>query len=82
MNLPIITNSGKLDPVHGNPDGYVTKDGKWAAVPCGCQFVIICEGKQVYTTKTYDLAKEYITKKLKQTPRKQKSASSLEQHFL
>jgi hypothetical protein len=81
MNLPSIPNRGKLDSVQGNPDGYVTKDGKWAAVPCGKQFVIICEGQQVYSAKTYDLAKAYIDKKVKQTPRKRKSAASLEGHF-
>ena len=81
MNLPIIQNIGKLDPVHGNPDGYVTNDGKWAAVPFGNNFVIICEGKQIHTAKTYELAKEYINKKIKQTPRKRKSDASLEQHF-
>jgi hypothetical protein len=81
MNLPIIPNRGKLDPVHGNPDGYVTKDGKWAAVPWGNKFVIICNGEQVHTSNNLTTAKDYIQKKVKQTPRKRTASSSLEEHL-
>lgn len=28
-------NEGILNPKPGNPNGYVTKDGMWAAVPWG-----------------------------------------------
>lgn len=76
-----VQNEGILNPKAGNPNGYVTKDGRWAAVPWGKQFVIIHEGQQVYSAKTYNLAKEYIDKKVKQTPRRKKSTSSLEEHF-
>jgi hypothetical protein len=33
MNVPNITNSGLLKAVASDPEGYVTKDGMWAAVP-------------------------------------------------
>lgn len=79
--IPTIPNSGKLNSVQGDPEGYVTKDGKWAAVPCGMNFVIIHDGKQVHTTNSFGTAKDYILKKQKQTPRKRKSVSSLEEHF-
>jgi hypothetical protein len=78
MNLPHIPNSGLLDSVPSNPEGYVTKDGKWAAVPWGNKYVIICNGQQVHTANTYQTAKDYIQKKVKQTPRKKKSSSSLD----
>jgi hypothetical protein len=81
MNLPNIPNRGKLDSVHGNPDGYVTKDGKWAAVPWGNKFVIICNGEQVHTSNNLTTAKDYIQKKVKQTPRKRTASSSLEEHL-
>lgn len=81
MIIPTIPNSKKLDSIQGDPEGYVTKDGKWAAVPCGTNFVILHEGKQVHTTNSFRTAKDYILNKQKQTPRKRKSTSSLEQHF-
>jgi len=81
MNLPFIRNSGLLDSVPSNPAGYVTKDGKWAAVPWGKKYVILCNGEQVHTASTFDLAKDYIKKKVKQTPRKRKASSSLEEHL-
>jgi hypothetical protein len=81
MNLPNIPNRGKLDSVHGNPDGYVTKDGKWAAVPWGNKFVIICNGEQVHTSNNLTTAKDYIQKKVKQTPRKRTASSSLENYL-
>lgn len=65
----------------GDPLGYVTKDGKWAAVPHGKQFIILCNGEQVHLSKTLSDAKTYIQKKVKQTPRKRKSTSSLEEHL-
>lgn len=81
MNLPFIPQEGKLDPVMGDPQGYVTKDGKWAAVPWGKKYVIICNGEQVHTASSFLLAKEYIKKKVQQTPRKRKTTSSLEEHL-
>jgi hypothetical protein len=81
MSIPTIPNSGKLNSVHGDPEGYVTKNGEWAAVPCGTNFVIVHKGKQVHTTNSFQTAKDYILNKQKQTPRKRKSSSSLEKHF-
>ena len=81
MNLPFVPNSGLLDSVPSDPDGYVTKDGKWAAVPWGNKFVIICNGEQVHTANNLATAKEYIKKKVAQTPRKRKSSSSLENYL-
>jgi hypothetical protein len=80
-NLPFIPKPGILNEVPGNPAGYMTKDGKWAAVPWGKKYVIICNGEQVHTASTFDLAKEYIQKKVKQTPRKRTASSSLEEHL-
>ena len=81
MNLPNIPNSGLLNNVPTDPEGYVTKDGKWAAVPWGNKFVIICNGEQVHTSNNLTTAKDYIQKKVKQTPRKRTSTSSLENYL-
>jgi hypothetical protein len=81
MLLPNIPNSGLLNSVPSDPQGYVTKDGKWAAVPWGKKFVVICNGEQVHTASTLFLAKDYIQKKVKQTPRKRSSSSSLEEYL-
>lgn len=76
-----IQNESLLNPKPGDPNGYVTKDLKWAAVPWGNQFIVICNGQQVHTSKTLTLAKEYIKKKVQQTPRKRKTTSSLESYL-
>jgi hypothetical protein len=81
MNLPNIPNSGLLNNVPTDPEGYVTKDGKWAAVPWGNKFVIICNGEQVHTSNNLTTAKDYIQKKVKQTPRKRTASSSLENYL-
>lgn len=81
MNLPNIPNSGLLNNVPDSPEGYVTKDGKWAAVPWGNKFVIICNGEQVHTSNNLTTAKDYIQKKVKQTPRKRTASSSLENYL-
>jgi len=49
-------------------EGYVTKDGRWAAVSNGGgkQFTIIHDGQQVHTCRNYDFAKAYILKNSKQ----------------
>ena len=73
MNVPNITNSGLLKSVPSDPEGYVTKDGMWAAVPFGKKFIIIHNGQQVHMANNYKAAKLYITKALKG-----KSVSSLE----
>ena len=47
--------------------GYVTKDGSWAAVPLmnSKKFVIIHDGEQVHTSRNFDCAKTYILKNKK-----------------
>jgi hypothetical protein len=67
-----IQNETLLDNVPGDPNGYVTKDGTWAAVPWGKKFVILYNGQQVHTASTYKTAKSYILKAIKG-----KSVSSL-----
>jgi ABC-type uncharacterized transport system ATPase component len=71
MNIP---NEGLLNPKPGDPNGYVTKDGMWAAVPCGKKFIILHNGQQVHTANNYKSAKTYIQKSAKGA-----SVSSLEQ---
>ena len=48
---PDVPNSSLLANKPGDPEGYVTKDGMFAAVPCGKVFVIIHNGKQVHQGK-------------------------------
>jgi ABC-type uncharacterized transport system ATPase component len=69
-----IQNEGLLNPKPGNPNGYVTKDGMWAAVPYGKKFIILHNGQQVHTANNYKSAKTYIQKSAKGA-----SVSSLEQ---
>ena len=68
-----VQNETLLNNVPGDPNGYVTKDGMWAAVPCGKKFIIIHNGQQVHTANTYKSAKSYILKAIKG-----KSVSSLD----
>jgi hypothetical protein len=71
-----IQNESLLNPKPSDPNGYVTKDGMWAAVPFGNKFVIIHNGYQVHTANNYKTAKSYISKQLKVT--KNKTNSSVE----
>ena len=68
-----VQNEGLLNPTPGDPNGYVTKDGMWSAVPCGKKFVILHNGQQVHTANNYKTAKSYIQKAVKG-----KSVSSLD----
>ena len=45
-----------------NKEGYVTKDGTWAAVSIigSKQFAIIHNGERVHTSKNFDFARSYI----------------------
>jgi len=65
MNVPNITNSGLLKSVPSDPEGYVTKDGMWAAVPFGKKFMILHNGEQVHVSGTLATAKSYINKQIK-----------------
>ena len=60
-------NKGILENKPGYPNGYVTKDGMWAAVPLAKskKFVIINNGSIVHTSKNYPSAVSYIEKNLK-----------------
>lgn len=60
-----IQNETLLDPKVGYPNGYVTKDGVWSAVPCGKKFIILYNGKQVHIANNYKTAKSYIQKSAK-----------------
>ena len=71
-------NEGILNPKPSDPNGYVTKDGMWAAVPFGKKFVIIHNGQQVHTANNYSTAKSYILKEMKASKRK---TTTVEQFF-
>jgi hypothetical protein len=71
---PFIARPGILDAKPGDPEGYVTKDGMWAAVPFGKKFIILHNGQQVHTANNYKSAKTYIQKSAKGA-----SVSSLDQ---
>ena len=60
-----IQNEGLLNPVPGDPNGYVTKNLEWVAVPCGKKFIILHNGKQVHTSNNYKTARSYIQKAVK-----------------
>ena len=73
---PHIPNPNILDPKGGDPLGYVSNDGMWAAIPFANDkgFAIIHNGKQVHKVKTYKQALAYIKKSSKV-----KKTSSLEE---
>ena len=73
---PFIPRPGVLNPTPGDPEGYVTKDGMWAAVPFGKKFVIIHNGQQVHLANNYKAARTYISKEIKAS---KKVTSTLEQ---
>ena len=73
---PFIPRPGILNTTPGDPEGYVTKDGMWAAVPFGKKFVIIHNGQQVHVANNYKTAKSFI---LKQVKASKKTTSTLEQ---
>jgi hypothetical protein len=60
-----VQNETLLDPTPGDPNGYVTKDGMWAAIPWGKKFIIVYKGQQVHTCNNYKSAKTYIQKAAK-----------------
>ena len=72
---PFVDRPGILNPKTGDPNGYVTKDGVWAAVPYGKKFIIIHNGQQVHLANNYTTAKSYILKQIKVNKNK---TSSLE----
>ena len=64
---PHIYRPGILDPKPGDPNGYVTNDGMWAAVPIigSKKFAIINFGSVVHTANNYKTAVSYIEKAMK-----------------
>ena len=61
-----IQNEGLLNPTAGDPNGFVSKDGEWAAVSwTGKKYIIIYKGQQVHTANNYKSAKSYIQKAAK-----------------
>jgi hypothetical protein len=76
---PFIDRPGILDPKPGDPEGYVTNDGMWAAIPfAGKQkgFAIIHNGKHVKECKTYKQSVDFIKKQIKI---QKKTTSTLEE---
>jgi hypothetical protein len=57
-----IQNEGILNPKPGDPNGFVSKNGEWAAIPWGKKFIIVHKGQQVHTCNNYKSAKTYIQK--------------------
>ena len=65
---PFVYNRSLLNPKAGDPDGFVSNDGMWAAVPWSGDrkgFAIIHNGRQVHDVKTYKQALAYIKKESK-----------------
>jgi hypothetical protein len=60
-----VQNEGILNPKPGDPNGYVSKDGEWAALPWGKKFIIVHKGQQVHTANNYRTAMTYIKKAMK-----------------
>jgi len=63
---PHIDRPGILEPTPGDPQGFVTNDGMWAAVPfIDKGFAIIHNGKHVTEFKTYKQSVDFIKKQIK-----------------
>ena len=57
-----------LDAKVGQPTGYVTKDGMWAAVPSnGKKFAIVHNGIVEHFSKNFECAMTYIKRELKKS---------------
>jgi len=75
---PTIPNEKILYPKVGDPDGYVSNDGMWAAIPfVKGGFIIIHNGNAIHSAKTYKQAMDYI-KKMMKVHKNKPSSSSLE----
>ena len=64
---PFISRPEILNPKVGDPLGYVSNDGIWAAVPLGNtkKFVIIHNGSQEKICNNYKQSMDYIKRKTK-----------------
>ena len=69
---PFIERPGVLDDTPGDPEGYVTNDGMWAAIPIigSKAFAIINNGSVVHESRNYTAAKNYILKEIKKSRKK------------
>ena len=69
---PFIERPGVLEDKAGDPRGYVTNDGMWAAVPIigSKSFAIIHNGSVVHESRNYTSARSYISKELKKSKKK------------
>ena len=67
---PFVPRPGILDPKLGDPLGFVTNDGMWAAVPCGKKFMIIHKGSQIKVLNTYKQSVDFIKNQLKTKKRR------------
>ena len=66
-----------LDPQVGQPTGYVTKDGMWAAVPSnGKSFAIVHNGIVEHFAKNFESAMTYIKKGIQKEKKNARSKSS------
>ena len=75
---PHIDRPGILDPTPGDPQGYVTNDGMWAAIPIigSKKFAIIHNGRQERVCNTYKQSVDFIKNQVKI---KKKQMSTLEE---
>jgi hypothetical protein len=73
-----IQNESILNPKLGDPNGYVTKDGVWAAVPFGKKFMTIYNGQQMEVHNNLNAAKTYIQRQIK-TKKSKKGSATLEE---
>ena len=64
---PFVSRPEILNPKVGDPLGYVSNDGRWAAVPLGNtkKFVIIHNGSQEKICNNYKQSMDYIKRKTK-----------------
>jgi hypothetical protein len=72
-----IQNESLLNPKPGDPNGFVTKDYGWAAVPFGKKFMTIHNGQQMEIHTNLTAAKKYIQQQIK-TKKSKKGSASLE----
>ena len=65
---PHIDRPGVLDPTPGDPQGFVTNDGMWAAIQFAGKkkgIAIIHNGKHVGKFNTYKKSVDFIKKQIK-----------------
>ena len=67
-----VQNEGLLNSKRGSPNGYVSKNMEWAAIPWGKKFIIVHKGQQVHTANNYKSAVSYIEKEAKALKKKTK----------